>query len=339
MNSKNSVNKPTIKEGVVQLIKSIKPYILKIWLHKTKIIAINVAVLIFTLLYLLFVIKPFYNSTITILPDYGNQASGLLGQFSGLASLAGVGVGDASYIQIYENLIYSEEVLGPVIYKKYQTEEFPDSVNLIEYFEIEPKNVPDSLAERSKFLQMLEAFGKARLKTDFERLTNILTFTVEMPEPKLTADVANKITRSLNNYILFQRKSFASEKRIYLQNRISVVKDSLSYLENEYKVFRETNRLINSSPELMLIDSRFFRELEIKNAVYVELMKQLELAKIEEVKNTPVVNVREKAGNPVEKSGPRRLIMLIFIMFMSFTGSTLYYMLKDDIKNIYKEIR
>ena len=73
----------------------------------------------------------------------------MLSQLSGLASLAGVKVGESAPTEIYQNLISSETVLQDVIYAKYQTKEFPDSVNLIEYFEMdETDDNPDNSKEK-----------------------------------------------------------------------------------------------------------------------------------------------------------------------------------------------
>ena len=37
------------------------------------------------------------------------------------------------------------------------------------------------------------------------------------------------------------------------------------------------------------------RNVEIQQNVYIELTKQLELAKIDEIKDTPVLNIKENA--------------------------------------------
>ncbi len=147
--------------------------------------------------------KPYYDTTVTILPDYGTNASSMLGQLSGLASLAGVNVGGSTPTQIYQELITSESVLTPVIYAKYKTEEFPDSVNLIEYDEIEPdESLPPELQKRKMFLKEYKKLVKGKITTDLDRMTQVLTITVRMPEGQLSADVANKL---LNRLIIIYR--------------------------------------------------------------------------------------------------------------------------------------
>ena len=64
----------------------------------------------------------------------------MFSQLSGLASIAGVKVGESAPTELYQNIVTSETVLQEVIYSKYKTQEFSDSVNLIKYFEIDGKD-------------------------------------------------------------------------------------------------------------------------------------------------------------------------------------------------------
>jgi uncharacterized protein involved in exopolysaccharide biosynthesis len=81
------------------------------------------------------------------------------------------------------------------------------------------------------------------------------------------------------------------------------------------------------------------RNVEIQQNVYIELTKQLELAKIDEIKDAPIVNIKEIAQNPVEKAGPRRKIMFIMILFFSLLVSGTYYLSDNIIINTYKYIK
>ncbi|MEW6702182.1 MAG: Wzz/FepE/Etk N-terminal domain-containing protein [Bacteroidota bacterium] len=333
-------NEKSFSDSLTDLIIKLKPYFKLLWQNRWRFILFNLLVLILTILYLLLIAKPYFKSTVTILPDYGNKSSEMLGQLSGLASLAGVSVGDTPPTQIYQNLITSESVLSEVIYNKYQTKEFKQPVNLIEYFEIEPdETLPKDVQKRKMFLKLYEGFSKTRLTTDLERMTKILTVTVEMPESKLSAEVANKIVESLDNYVRTQRKSFATEQRKYLEQRVEQVKDTLTFFEERLKDFRSQNRMILQSPELQLEQARLVRNVEIQQTVYGELLKQLELVKLQEVKDTPVVNIKELAKEPVIKAGPKRAISLIITLFLSVLLSGFYFMMKKKLNQFFGVIK
>ena len=326
------MEKRTREEKIQKLAEVISTYIKTVLNNKKKFLTINGTVLILTVLYLFFISKPYYESTITILPDYGNKSS-LLGQFGDLASLAGVKVGEAASAEIYQNLILSESVLSPVIYGKYKTKKFSDSVDLINYFEIEAEgSIPPELKNRRLFQKCFDNLVKDRLIIDVERITKILTITVVMPESKMSADVANRIAQSLDEYVRTKKKSYVIEQRQYIQKRMAQVHDSLSLAEERLKNFREQNRVMNQSPALTMVMGRLMREVEIKQTVFAELNKQYEIAKIDEVRDMPIINKREDAMEPIIKTGPLRALSLLKILLLSMALSSLYIITLDNQK-------
>jgi uncharacterized protein involved in exopolysaccharide biosynthesis len=324
-------------QSLEDTIRKIKPYIDRLWAKKKQFLIFNSVVLILLVSALLFILKPYYKSTIVILPDFGNQSS-MAGGLSNLASMAGLNFGDVNPNQIYEKIIFSEKVINDVVFNKYFTNEFEDSVNLIDYFEVEADNddLPILLQQREKFLEVYKSLVEKRIKTDLDRITTSLTINVTMPEPLLAADVANKLVNSLNKYITIDRQSYAREQSEYLFNRINEVRDSLSYHEDQLKVFSENNRSITNSPQLLLEQNRLKRKVEIAQSVFIELTKQYELVKLEEVKDTPVVNVMERAEQPMEKAGPKRKIIFVLVMFFSILFSSFYILFNDKIKNYFR---
>ncbi|MBN2570806.1 MAG: hypothetical protein JXA68_01650 [Ignavibacteriales bacterium] len=321
------------RDGLKEFIIKIAPLIKTIYQAKWKIILANFIIAIIVLVYLFFLTKPYYDSSVSILPEYGNKSS-TFSQLSSLASMAGINIGDVSPTAIYENLIYSETVVSNVVFRKYKTTEFKDSINLIEYFEIEvDDDLPKEEANRYLFIKAYQKI-KNLITTNLDRLTNVLTITVRMPESKLSSEVVNQFVISLDDYIRTQRKSFATEQVKFIENRVIEVADSLRDSEEKLKKFRELNRVTIQSPQLMLEQSRLLRNLEILQTVYIELTKQLELARIDQVKDTPVLNVKEYAGNPILKTGPQRIVTFVLLMMLSFVISCLYFIYNGKIKEI-----
>ncbi len=330
--------KLSAEEEFRKTVSAARPHFLKLKENKWKFFWINLSIAVFTLVILFLVVPLYYESTVTILPDYGNKNTSL-GQLSDLAAIAGVKVGEGAPTEIYQALVTSESVLGPVIYKNYLTKEFKDSVNLIQYFEIEPDNsLPPELQKRKMFIKAYDRLSKGHLSTDLDRITKVLNIKVTMPESDLSALVANNIVESLDHYIRTKRKSYASEQRFYIEKRLLQVKDSLTAAENKLKNFREENRLV-ASPALLLEQGRLMRNVDIQQTVYIELNKQLEIAKIDEIKETPVLNIKELAKDPVIKAGPKRGIIFVIIVFTSVLLSSLYFMFRDELKKYYMIVK
>ena len=317
------------------LTDKLRPYIIKLWDVRKKLLIFNGVIAVLALVYLYLIAKPYFESTVTILPEYGSKSTTLSG-LTQLASLAGVRVGEGAPTEIYQNLITSETVLGDVIYAKYKTEKFEKPVSLLQYF-LKSDTAGDS--ERKNFLKIYEALSKTAIKSNVDRLTKILNLNVTMPESQLSADVANKIAESLDLYVRTKRKSYASEQRYYLEKRSTQVKDSLSFAEDKLKNFREQNRVVLQSPSLLLEQGRLMREIEILNAVYIELTKQLEIAKIDDIRETPIVNIKEWAKDPIIKAGPKRVNNFITFMFFSVLLSSLFYIFQPKLNHYYQMMK
>jgi uncharacterized protein involved in exopolysaccharide biosynthesis len=317
---------------------TVKKTLLQLWDARKQLAIINGSLAVIFTAGLFIFGKPYYESTITILPEYGNKLP--LGGLSGLASLAGLSMGDAAPTEIYENLILSESVLAPVFYSKYATQEFPDSVNLIQYFELEPdEDLPQPMQRRKMFLELYKRFTERHIRTDLGRVNRILDVTVTMPEPALTSEVANRIMKQLDEYVRVKRKSNAFNQRFYIEKRINQVKDSLETAEDMLKRFREKNRIILQSPELLLEQTRLIRNVEIIQAVFMQLTQQLELAKIDEIRDAPVVNIKENADVPIIKKGPKRFIILVILMMVSVVVTALYQIALPQLRDYYLYLR
>lgn len=302
----------------------------QLYRHRRTFLTVNGAVIAVAVTVLLVFVKNDYDSTIVILPNYGGTS--MLGGLGSLAAVAGLNIGESNPAAVYQKLIVSESVLEEAIYRKYSTAEFADSVDLIAYFEIELEKTgpsdPPFLQERDKFLQMVEMMRTEMVMTELDRITNILTITVRTPEPRLSSAVANTLIESLDRYVRTKRRSNAVDQRIYIEERTTQVKDSLDGAEEELRRFREQNRIV-TSPQLLLEQSRLLRSVEIQQAVYIELTRQMELVKLEEIKDSPIINVQEAAGVPVKKSGPSRLKYLLAVLVFSVSVTAAYYMFRE----------
>ena len=87
----------------------------------------------------------------------------------------------------------------------------------------------------------------------------------------------------------------------------------------------QSNELYPSIRRLPLLGVEWadlYRRMKIQETVYELLNQQYELARIEEAKEIPTVNVIDPADLPQRKSfPPRRLIVLLAIVFLSVAGA------------------
>ena len=289
--------------------------VLSVLWQRRKFIAIvtSVATILGIVISLLLPLK--FTSTATILPDA--DKSKIPGGISDLASLAGVSLGgDGSLTKLYPTIIKSEAVLKPVIYQKFFSIQKNDSLNLIGLWELR--------AEKAElnYQQAYLALSKS-LDVAMDTKSQIITLKLEGSEPQLTADIINQVIKELDRYIRTKRNTTASEQRKFIESRLAEVKQDLSKSEDKLKEFREKNRVIGGSPQLMLEQERYIRDVSINSALYTELRKQFELIKIEEVKNVPIINVMDRATAAATKSSPKRSIIVFAFLFLGGVGATM----------------
>ena len=139
-----------------------------------------------------------------------------------------------------------------------------------------------------------------------------------MESPSLAAEVANFIGSQIQTYIQKQNTAKAVKEKLFINERLIIVKNELEILEDNLKDFKERNRGYEASPELYMIHSQKFREAEAKQQVYVTLQQQLELARINEVRQTPIINILDEAKASINKSRPNRTLILILSIFSGF---------------------
>ncbi len=295
-----------------------------IWGERKRIVLISVIAALVAL-GVSFLLPAYYKSSAVLLPETDKNKLSSLGQIAGLASLAGVNVpGGTDISRLYPSILTSETVLRGVIEKEYTTERFDKPVNLTTYFDLDEPTPEENFDKALKNLRDL-------MTTSLESKTNIVTVTVEMREPRLAAQVLNTVVAETDKFLRQKKTTNASEQRKWIEQRLTQVEVELRRAEEALKNFRERNRRVGDSPQLLLEQERFMRDVQVKSTMFIELKKQAELAKIEEIKNITVVNVLDEARAPVKKERPKRgLITLIVLLatlavYCSYIGVRLRY--------------
>jgi len=293
-----------------------------VWLSRKQIGLVTVVVTLLVIVVNYAFLPHYFKATATLLPETEKDKLSALGQFADVAQLAGVSIPGSEIARLYPAIVNSETTLRTVIAKKYFSEQFADSVDLLTYFE-QTKGTPDQ--------NMYEALVLIRelLAASVDGKTSIVTLSLEMKEATLAADVLNEIVRQLDEFIRTKKITNATEQRRWIDERLKEVEGELRSAEESLKNFREKNRIVEASPQLRLIQERLAREVQVKTTVFVELKRQYELARIEEIKNITVVNILDSATPPVKKSRPQRVVNMLTFFFLSFFGSATYFSVRS----------
>lgn len=280
--------------------------ILLLWQHRAFIVALT-AICALAAIAISFLLPPIYKAEVTILPQNQSDSSQLL---SRVAAFAGLSLdGNISYEQLYGKILKSDRILDALIARKWQHRKFAEPVTLYEIFGIEPG--ADNLEGQQRAEYDLKKILQKRIITfTREDVTGFMVLGVHMPhDPELAAVFANALAEELDKYNRTFRNGKAVEQRLFIEERMAAVELDLREAENVLAAFLETNRSYSSSPSLLQRYGELSREVEAQSSMWVELRRQLELAKLEENKGIRYVDILDKAIAPIKRSSPRRALI------------------------------
>jgi len=302
---------------------------LKLWSLRKFIIIFTSAFVVLAVIYAL-IKDPRYESQVTLYQVSSQEGGG--SRIGALASQFGLGgsLGGGSSNFNIKDLVNSRKIRDRVIFNTWYSEEKEDSMNLIEYWEIEAET------EAEKVDAALKTISES-ITHSLDEETGLHSITVKMPEPQIAADIANFISQSVADYVQHEQKSQTRMNIKYIDKRLETVKRQLTKAEEALKEFRENN-VRASSPQLMLEQGRLQRQVTIKQEVYLTLQKEKEMAQIDLVKETPVINILDEAVEPQQRSEPKRKLIVIiggflggFLSLLGVIGYLVYNYLKRAI--------
>ena len=143
-----------------------------------------------------------------------------------------------------------------------------------------------------------------------------ITIAVHLEDPEMAAAVANASVTLLDELNRQVRRTQASQWLGFIESRLAEVETMLEEAEVALGSFYGQNRVISDSPQLKLQEGRLLREARVQEELFITLKSQREIAKVEEVKNLPVIAVLDEAFPPVRRFSPRRGLLTVLAAFL-----------------------
>lgn len=148
-----------------------------------------------------------------------------------------------------------------------------------------------------------------------EKKDGYLTLSVVMPEALAAAQVAQKAQELLQREIIKFKVEKSQANLNLIQERYDVAKaEAKGYQVNIASNSDKYKDLVSSVPQVT--NTRLQTKYGIANTVYQELAKQLEQAKIQVKKDTPVFTIVKPVIIPSEKSKPSRAKLVVVWLFL-----------------------
>jgi len=295
-----------------------------------------------------------YTASATLLPSSEDNTASM-GGLSSLAGLAGINIGSMLgnntniSPELYPQVIQSVPYLIDLMHVKLVWEDYPDSLSIYEKSKIDneagignviynytlglPWTIKNtilpckkevdftSLGISSDFYNLSEA--DYRLLKSLRRIvslevdnkTGLVTLAVTMEEPLQTAQLAVAATKLLQKHVVDYKIQKAVDNLNFIQGRYNEAKLVYENTQQDFFEYKDLNRNIVSErvdPQYQHLSDAF----DITSSVYKGLSQQLEQAKIAVKQATPVFKILEPVVVPIERSAPRRSLILIICCFL-----------------------
>jgi uncharacterized protein involved in exopolysaccharide biosynthesis len=174
-------------------------------------------------------------------------------------------------------------------------------------------NVSDDNA-RVRRRSVIERLQKAVSSTVSLKLDLVL-MSVTTRDGELSRQLADAILQQVNWFNLRTRQSRAAAERQFDERLVAEVGSDLRRAEDETQQFYQRNQQPHMSAALEMEKQRLARQLEILNARYVSLVTAYDRARIDEVRDTPVITLIQRPGTPV-RADSRNLVKTSLVMFL-----------------------
>ena len=355
------MNDNTDEIDLIELLK-------KIYLEKKLILKVSVLAALFGVVYALFQPNEYTSST-TFVPQLSSGVKTGGSSLSGLASLAGINIGSIESSSEFPPTLYPQVVNGVPFRVELLSNEITLNNELVAVKDyLEKKSSFNILGTIKKYTiglpsLILSSFKDQKEYTNeskiysiteedkglFQILENNLSLSINEKEGFITIsftdnnkNVAAQITQISQNLlqekiIEFKNKS-SKEMLDFAIKQYSDKKESYEKLQDERAVFVDKNINISSSLFQNKL-SRLESEVNISESIVQQLASQVEQAKLQVNKNTPVFTTIKPVTIPFERSAPKRRIIVIIFAFMGLVLSTGYVLFKEPVSDIIKSLK
>jgi hypothetical protein len=361
----NKVSNQQVSEDEIDLIELLK----KVYLEKKFILKTSILAALFGVVFALFQPNEFTSST-TFIPQLSSDVKAGASSLSGLASLAGINLGGVQgssefpptlYPQVVKSIPFKLELLASNITANNEEltlrEYFINnnaSFNLFGTIVKYTIGLPSLILGSSKNNEekanksLIYSVSKEDSKL-FEQLNQVFSLNVNDKEGFITMSFTDK-NKSISAQITQIAQSLLQEKII--QYKVQSSNELLDFTTRQYKekksafeklqdtraIFVDKNLNISSSLYQNKL-SRIESELNIAQIVVQQLASQVEQAKLQVNKDTPVFTTIKPVTIPFERSAPKRSLIVIISGFLGLVLSCGYVLVKEPAMEIIKSIK
>lgn len=352
---KNTQITTTTKEEKLDLL-----HVFKIILKKKLLYLISAIVAITIGLVVTFSIPAEYSSTVILAPELEGAGAGISQNLSNIASLAGIDLSgakngniDAFYPEIYPQIVSSTPFLNDVLRTRVTANDksFKD-ITAFQYYQKHIKipwwtRIMASFKKKTKNLnpnnanvEDINLFAPTKLQEGIlqalnhsvscsvDTKTSIITIQVTSQDPLVSATLANSVQKNIQSYITNYRTKKARKDLNYTEALLRDALKKYKEAQHKYADYADANEDIILQSVVSKRDE-LENNMQLRYNIYNSLIQQVQLARAKVQERTPAFEQIQPASVPLQKSSPKRMMIVIGFIFISFVLTTIYVLFKD----------
>jgi uncharacterized protein involved in exopolysaccharide biosynthesis len=181
------------------------------------------------------------------------------------------------------------------------------------------RQIEERRAELAKAELELKQFQETHKALELEeQLRSAMTIVTDLTAQAIALESELKI---LEHYTSPTSEEYRQKKSQYEGVVEQLQKLKLNHNQDEDDLLRAYIPTLENVPELALQMMRLKRRVGIETAVYTMLVKEYEKSRIEEARDTPTVQIMDKASVPNLRSRPRRKALVVLGAMIGFGWS------------------
>lgn len=179
--------------------------------------------------------------------------------------------------------------------------------------------------EQSSMARAIEKY----ISCDVNKKTMVITISAIDNDPQVCATMADSAMVLLQRFITDYRTSKARVDLEYNKKMLSEAKINYEKASRAYAQYADGN-LHTFQEKIRQKLSELETEMQLQRAAYQQVVAQYQQAEMKLQEDTPAFAVIQASTIPAKKTGPKRSIGCIFIVFMVFLVISIYVLYKEN---------
>lgn len=155
-----------------------------------------------------------------------------------------------------------------------------------------------------------------RISVSVDKKTSVITLSVTMQDPLISATMTDTVMQKLQNYITEYRTNKARHDLDFTQKLYDEAQKKYYVAQQAYADYVDMNQNI-SLRSVQTRQERLQNEMNLAYNLYNQTAQQLQLAKAKVQENTPVYTIVQAATVPLKPSKPSKLMILVGFVFLA----------------------